>query len=77
MYLGQVQVEGNIFPCPFDVMTDRNIDILFGLNALRRHHCSIDLQKNVLRFGDGTETPFITEEEYRRETESQENIGIF
>lgn len=58
---GQVQVEGHIFPCPFDVMADQNMDILFGLNMLRRHRCSIDLNKNVLRFGDGTEAPFINE----------------
>lgn len=50
-------------------MADRNMEILIGLNILRRHHCSIDLKNNVLRFGDGTETPFIGEEEYKREKE--------
>ena len=50
-------------------MADRNMEILIGLNILRRHHCCIDLKNNVLRFGDGTETPFIGEEEYKREKE--------
>ncbi|KAI1708013.1 aspartyl protease domain-containing protein [Ditylenchus destructor] len=65
----QVQVENHFFLCPFDVMPDRNMEILFGLNALRRHHCCIDLKKGVLRFGDGTETPFLDEEAHRREME--------
>ncbi|KAI1696855.1 aspartyl protease domain-containing protein [Ditylenchus destructor] len=66
----QVQVENHFFLCPFDVMPDRNMDILFGLNALRRHHCCIDLKKGVLRFGDGTETPFLDEEAHRREMQA-------
>lgn len=35
-----------------------------------RHKCSIDLAKMVLRFGDGTEAPFLSEEETRREKEA-------
>jgi hypothetical protein len=64
-------------------MADRDIDILyffiykfflikkirFGLNTLLRHKCSIDLVKMVLRFGDGTETPFLSEAEFQREKE--------
>lgn len=68
--LGQVQVEGHVFPCPFDVMGNRNVDILFGLNMLKRHQCRIDLKKNVLCFGDGTEAEFLNEESYRREIEA-------
>jgi len=62
----KVQVEDHIFPCHFSVMADRNMDILFGLDILRRHQVQIDLKKNVLRFGDGTETPFITEAEMEK-----------
>lgn len=50
-------------------MGNRNVDILFGLNMLKRHHCSIDLKNNVLRFGDGTEAPFLNEQEYQKEME--------
>uniref|UniRef100_A0A915E3D7 Aspartic peptidase DDI1-type domain-containing protein n=1 Tax=Ditylenchus dipsaci TaxID=166011 RepID=A0A915E3D7_9BILA len=58
----QVQVEGHIFPCSFDVMGDRNVDILFGLNVLRRHQCNIDLKKG--------------EEDYRRETEAIDSEDV-
>uniref|UniRef100_A0A1I8BLQ9 Asp_protease domain-containing protein n=1 Tax=Meloidogyne hapla TaxID=6305 RepID=A0A1I8BLQ9_MELHA len=42
----------------------------FGLSTLLRHKCSIDLVKMVLRFGDGTETPFLSEAEFQREKEA-------
>uniref|UniRef100_A0A0M3HU98 UBA domain-containing protein n=1 Tax=Ascaris lumbricoides TaxID=6252 RepID=A0A0M3HU98_ASCLU len=57
----QVQVEGNFFPCNFDVLADRDIDVLLGLDILRRHQCVIDLNKNCLRFGESTVTPFLNE----------------
>uniref|UniRef100_A0A183C6D1 Asp_protease domain-containing protein n=1 Tax=Globodera pallida TaxID=36090 RepID=A0A183C6D1_GLOPA len=66
----QVQVHEHIFACPFEVMADRDIDILFGLNAMLRHRCCIDLAKMVLRFGDGTETPFLSEQEVEREKQT-------
>ena len=38
---------------------------LFGLDMLRRYQCSIDLHKNVLRFGsiNNAELPFLAEHE--------------
>ena len=48
---------------------------LFGLDMLRRYQCSIDLHKNVLRFGsiNDAELPFLAEHELperlRRESE--------
>lgn len=62
-----MKIKDHTFACPFDVMADRNMDLLLGLNTLLRHKCSIDLQKMVLRFGDGTEAEFLTEQELERE----------
>ncbi|VDM69911.1 unnamed protein product, partial [Strongylus vulgaris] len=60
---GQVKVEDHFFPCNFDVMTDREMDLLLGLNILKRHRCNINLKTNMLEMGDGTKTPFLSEAE--------------
>uniref|UniRef100_A0A158P9K7 Asp_protease domain-containing protein n=1 Tax=Angiostrongylus cantonensis TaxID=6313 RepID=A0A158P9K7_ANGCA len=59
----QVKVEDHYFPCNFDVMADREMDLLLGLNILKRHQCNINLKANVLEMGDGTKTPFLPESE--------------
>ncbi|ETN69323.1 UBA/TS-N domain protein [Necator americanus] len=59
----QVKVEDHYFPCNFDVMSDREMDLLLGLNILKRHQCNINLKSNKLEMGDGTKTPFLSEAE--------------
>lgn len=40
------------------------MEFLFGLDMLRRYRCSIDLEKNCLRFPDmSLELPFLPEHE--------------
>ena len=40
------------------------MDMLLGLDMLKKHQCTIDLKKNVLVIGTtGTETPFLSEAE--------------
>lgn len=49
-------------PCSFIVM-DTSVDLLFGLDMLRRHKCVLDLQRDVLVVGGNIETRFLHEQE--------------
>lgn len=49
-------------PCSFTVLEGKGVELLFGLDMLKRYQCSIDLAKNVLRL-QSTEIPFLAEHE--------------
>ncbi|XP_030633569.1 protein DDI1 homolog 2 [Chanos chanos] len=64
VHLAQVQIEGDFLPCSFSILEDQPMDMLLGLDMLKRHQCSIDLKKSVLLIGTtGTETRFLPEAE--------------
>ncbi|XP_066546652.1 protein DDI1 homolog 2 isoform X2 [Amia ocellicauda] len=64
VHLAQVQIEGDFLPCSFSILEDQPMDMLLGLDMLKRHQCSIDLKKNVLLIGTtGSETRFLPEAE--------------
>uniref|UniRef100_A0A672ZPL0 Ubiquitin-like domain-containing protein n=1 Tax=Sphaeramia orbicularis TaxID=375764 RepID=A0A672ZPL0_9TELE len=64
VHLAQVQIEGDFLPCSFSILEDQPMDMLLGLDMLKRHQCSIDLKKSVLLIGTtGTETRFLSESE--------------
>lgn len=64
MHAAQVEIESEFFVTSFSVLEDQTMDMLLGLDMLKRHQCTIDLQRNVLRIGTtGTETNFLPENE--------------
>ncbi|CAI5449123.1 unnamed protein product [Caenorhabditis angaria] len=66
IHLCDVKVENAHFLCPFNIMANREMDLLIGLNTLRKHNCSINLAKNRLEFPDGTSTPFLQSNEIEK-----------
>ncbi|XP_014257272.1 protein DDI1 homolog 2-like isoform X1 [Cimex lectularius] len=64
VHMVDVVIEKDHLTTSFSVIEEQAMDMLLGLDMLKRHQCCIDLKKNVLRIGTtGTETPFLTESE--------------
>ena len=62
--MAQLQIENDFLSSSFSILEEQPMDMLLGLDMLKRHQCQIDLKRNVLVFGTtGTETKFLTESE--------------
>ncbi|XP_036227138.2 protein DDI1 homolog 2 [Bactrocera oleae] len=64
IHMVQLQIGNDHLTSSFSVLEKQGMDMLLGLDMLKRHQCNIDLQQNVLRIGTtGSETPFLPENE--------------
>ncbi|XP_078614934.1 protein DDI1 homolog 2-like isoform X2 [Branchiostoma floridae x Branchiostoma japonicum] len=62
VHVAQIQIRTAFLQSSFSVLEDQPMDMLLGLDMLRRHQCTIDLKKNILLIGSSnTETPFLSE----------------
>lgn len=62
--IGDSKIE---LPCSFHVV-ETSVGILFGLDMLRRHRCTIDLERDVLVIGKHIEAKFLSESEVPRKS---------
>ncbi|CAG9557991.1 unnamed protein product [Danaus chrysippus] len=64
IHMVQMRIEKDFLTTSFSVLEEQPMDMLLGLDMLKRHQCNIDLKRNVLHIGTtGTETPFLPEAE--------------
>nr|XP_037873508.1 DNA-damage inducible protein isoform X3 [Bombyx mori] len=62
IHMVQMRIEQDFLTTSFSVLEEQPMDMLLGLDMLKRHQCNIDLKRGVLRIGTtGTETPFLPE----------------
>lgn len=62
IHMVQIQIGNDHLTTSFTVLAEQSMDMLLGLDMLKRHQCCIDLKKNVLKIGTtGAETPFLAE----------------
>eukprot|EP00092_Neocalanus_flemingeri_P057286 GFUD01068045.1.p1 GENE.GFUD01068045.1~~GFUD01068045.1.p1 ORF type:complete len:468 (+),score=162.45 GFUD01068045.1:46-1449(+) len=64
VHMAQIQIESDFLTSSFSILEDQPMDMLLGLDMLKKHQCTIDLKKNCLVIGTtGTETRFLPESE--------------
>lgn len=62
IHMVQIQIGNDHLTTSFSVLEEQPMDMLLGLDMLKRHQCCIDLKKNILTIGTtGTITTFLTE----------------
>lgn len=66
IHMVQIQIGNDHLTTSFTVLAEQSLDMLLGLDMLKRHQCCIDLKKNVLKIGTtGAETPFLAEGKFK------------
>lgn len=64
IHMVQIQIENVFLTSSFSVLEEQPMDMLLGLDMLKRHQCTIDLKENCLHIGTtGTKTRFLNENE--------------
>lgn len=77
IHVADLEIGGKVLPCSFTVLEDNKVDLLFGLDNLKRHQCCIDLVTSSLHLRSGEITvPFLSDGEIHKKTLANEKQNL-